>query len=686
MKKKLRNWGKYPTVPATEFVPESADELAALVRHSKSAIARGLGRSYGDSSLGKTVVSSAKLNQIERIEGDVVICQSGVSLEEILSKSIPLGLFLPVTPGTKYVSVGGAIAANIHGKNHHKEGCFGDHVLWLDLLRADGMVLRCSDETNQELFIATCGGMGLTGVIVRAAVRMKRIESSYISQELNICNNLGEMMRLFEEKQDTTYSVAWIDCFATGDELGRGVLFTGEHARVEELNSTQAQNPLRYTSPSSLAVPFNLPTWFLSRGFVRQFNKMYFSRQKGKKKHSIVGYEPFFYPLDRVKSWNKAYGRKGFLQYQFVLPLETSEEGLREILSVVNQGPFGSFLAVLKLFGDSGKGVSFPMKGYTLAMDFPVKPAVFELLDDLDQLVRKYKGRIYLAKDARMSASTLTSTYEALEEFKTQKQVNDPTGLWQSHQSNRLDLTQGRNMKKALILGATSDIAHSTAKEFAVAGYDLVLAGRDVQALEALKKDIETSDIRIETKVFDATDTEAHAAFYDDCGDVDVVLLAFGYLGDQHKAEKDFSEAKNILEVNLVGAVSILEIIAQDFERRKAGSMLIISSVAGDRGKRSNYIYGAAKSGLTEVAAGLRQRMHDSGVHVMTIKPGFVKTSMTEGMDLKPSLTVSAQTMGKRIFKGFEKRKDYVFSQFKWRVIMFVFKHVPEFIYKKMKV
>lgn len=439
-KKQITGWGNYPVIGARHLGFGSDAELAQQVQSVPHVIARGMGRSYGDSSLGDHVVSMLRYNRMlgfDETDG-TLWCEAGTTLEEILAVFVPRGWFLPVTPGTKYVTVGGAIAADVHGKNHHVEGTFGNHVVHMDILLPDGEVRRCGPHENRELFDMTCGGMGWTGIILRAAFRLKPITSAYIRQKTARYGNLDAIMDAFDASARITYSVAWIDGLAKGKKLGRSVLFTGEHADAGELTGAMAKSPLNLKPKGKLTMPFNFPSFTLNALTVRAFNMVYYGLAPGKPRDSYVNYDTFFYPLDHILHWNRLYGKKGFTQYQFVLPLESSREGMAAILNRIARSGEGSFLSVLKLFGEQEGILSFPRKGYTLALDFPIKATTFALLDELDRMVLDYGGRIYLAKDVRMSAETFRQGYERIDTFLSQKAVLDPQARWQSLQSRRL--------------------------------------------------------------------------------------------------------------------------------------------------------------------------------------------------------------------------------------------------------
>jgi FAD/FMN-containing dehydrogenase len=362
----------------------------------------------------------------------VVDCLAGVSLDELLRVFVPKGWFLPVTPGTKYVSVGGAIASDVHGKNHHVAGCFSSGVLDFDLLLADGSVVRCSREERPELFQATCGGMGLTGVVLRAKVRLQKIKSALIDQVTYKARCLEEALDLFEKTRSVTYSVAWIDCLSRGASLGRSLLMVGEHAQ---------EGPLKPHTKPFLDVPFMPPVSPVHPWTMKAFNTAYYHQALRKEKRNRVHYEPFFYPLDMVLHWNRLYGKGGFTQYQFVLPLAVGARGLRRILERIAASGKGSFLAVLKVFGEANANpLSFPFGGYTLALDFKIESGLFDLLEELDREVLELGGRLYLTKDVRMSEATFKRSYPRWREFQELREKIGAKGRFASLQSRRLGL------------------------------------------------------------------------------------------------------------------------------------------------------------------------------------------------------------------------------------------------------
>jgi FAD/FMN-containing dehydrogenase len=441
MKKQVANWGNYPVVEADEKSFSTNGQLEAAMQGAGAVIARGNGRCYGDASLGAGIISTLRYDKMLSFDTErgLLECQSGVLLSEILPVIVPKGWFLPVTPGTKFITVGGAVASDVHGKNHHVDGSFSAHIKEMDVVVGSGETITCSPARNADLFWATCGGMGLTGIITRVLFDLKKIESAYIRQKQVKARNLDEVLNLFETYRHYTYSVAWIDCLKKGDSFGRSILILGEHATVQELDEKQRRAPLQLPSKREITFPFNLPSFFLNEYTVKAFNALYYAKNTRREIDNVVSYEPFFYPLDAILHWNRGYGKKGFVQYQFVLPLQ-NKDGLVEILHRISEKGLGSFLAVLKIFGQQDDLISFPSEGYTLALDFPVRDGLFAFLDELDAIVLKHGGRIYLSKDARMKPEVFWKSYPGAGRFAQIVQQYNPKQKIHSIQASRLQI------------------------------------------------------------------------------------------------------------------------------------------------------------------------------------------------------------------------------------------------------
>jgi decaprenylphospho-beta-D-ribofuranose 2-oxidase len=428
-----KSWGLYPKVKAQSISFNNILELKDKLQSAQDYIPFGNGRSYGDSALNDTVIPMRKLKTIfefDKVSG-VIDLESGVLLSEVLDHVVPQGWFLKITPGTKLITVGGAIASDIHGKNHHIDGCFSNSVIEFELLKPNGELVICSECTNSELFRYTCGGQGLTGIILRVKLQLKKIGSSRIKQTTIKTSSLKETFEVFSAIKNEPYSVAWIDCLATGNQLGRSHVMYGDFLSCGDLE---------IRSGFKFNIPFFFPSFILNQWSVKAFNWLFYNKQLIKKKELIVDFNSFFYPLDSINNWNRIYGRDGFLQYQFILPLKVSYEGVSQILEIISKSGNGSFLAVLKLYGKQNQNMlSFPMEGYSLALDLKLTKSVFELLDRLDEIVANYGGRIYLSKDARLSKRIFDRTYKGAEAFRRYRSMNRLQKL-HSYQSRRLGL------------------------------------------------------------------------------------------------------------------------------------------------------------------------------------------------------------------------------------------------------
>lgn len=442
---RLSGWGRSPTALCHLLRPGTLSEVAHDGGRTSSLIARGNGRSYGDASLNPAAtLSTLRLDRLlafDPAEG-LLTAESGLLLSDLLALFVPRGWFPPVTPGTRFVTLGGMLAADVHGKNHHIDGSFGEHVREFDLLCGDGIVRRCSRSQNADLFRATVGGMGLTGTILTVTLSLRRIETPWILQETVRCRDLDETLAAFETRQSAPYSVAWIDCLATGGGRGRALVYRGEHAPSAALPAGQ-RAPRLAAEPPRLRIPVDLPGWVLNGRTVQAFNALYY--RYGRPGSSLIDYQRFFYPLDAIGDWNRLYGRRGFLQYQCVIPMAGGRDALLRLLDLIAAGGTGSFLAVLKQFGaGSGPGqgglLSFPMAGYTLAVDFPMSPAALPLMREMDEVVADRGGRLYLAKDARMAPQMMAASYPDLNRFRSICRTVDPDRRYRSLLSERLAL------------------------------------------------------------------------------------------------------------------------------------------------------------------------------------------------------------------------------------------------------
>lgn len=448
-RRSLTGWGRTAPTTATVRRVRDVDDVVAAVRSAgaggRGVLARGLGRSYGDAAqnAGGLVLDMTGLSQIHAIDPEAATADvaGGVSLDALMRAALPHGLWLPVLPGTRQVTIGGAVAADIHGKAHHTAGSFGGHVRSLDLVDAGGAVRTLTpDGPYAELFWATVGGMGLTGIVVRATVALQRVETAYFLVDVEQTGTLDELMRRQSERDpEFTHSVAWFDSVATGRRLGRGTLSLGNHARLQDLPPRLQGDPLRFDAPQLLTLPDVFPSGLLNRFSARAFNELWW-RRAPTRVGVVQNITQFLHPLDVLGEWNRAYGPRGFCQYQYVVPPDRAD-AVRESVDMVASSGHVSALNVLKRFGPASSGMlSFPREGWTLAVDLPVRAGLAELCRSLDALVLDAGGRVYLAKDSRLDPGTFAAMYPRLAEFRAVRHGVDPSGVFCSDLARRLDL------------------------------------------------------------------------------------------------------------------------------------------------------------------------------------------------------------------------------------------------------
>ncbi|MFT4739252.1 MAG: decaprenylphospho-beta-D-ribofuranose 2-oxidase [Sediminicola sp.] len=437
VKKEISNWNLYPKVDAEEkYIYSSSDILNS--QNPFISTLRGNGRSYGDASLGEKTINTTTYNKILKFDSQTgaFTAQSGILLADILRVIIPKGWFLPVTPGTKFITLGGAVSSDVHGKNHHSEGGFSKHIISLSIMDETRHKMYCGPTENVNLFKSICGGMGLVAAILEVSIQLKPIETSFIKQKQIKASNLEALLPLFEQNTHYTYSVAWIDCLKKGKHYGRSILMLGEHAKKDEINR---KDKLSLVVSKKINIPFSFPSFSLNKLTIGLFNWLYYNKNLRKEQNSITNYDSFFYPLDNLLNWNRIYGKKGFIQYQFVIPKDDGGKGIIHILKLISNKGMTSFLAVLKTMGKEDLGyISFPKEGYTLALDFPIKKGLFEFLDELDQEILKLGGRLYLAKDARMDKATFHQTYEGISDFQATSKITNKNQTFNSDLNTRL--------------------------------------------------------------------------------------------------------------------------------------------------------------------------------------------------------------------------------------------------------
>jgi decaprenylphospho-beta-D-ribofuranose 2-oxidase len=432
----LAGWGRNAWARVRAARPERRREAVAALAaaDARGILARGAGRSYGDAALndGGRLILTGRLDRILAFDADSgeIAVEPGVSFGDLLEVFLPRGFLVPVSPGTAFATIGGAVANDVHGKNHETAGSFGAHVRWLDLLLPSGETVRCSPVTRPALFEATLGGIGLTGIVLAVCFRMSRVPSDAIMLRERRIADLEDFLAAFEDQRvDEPYSVGWIDALARGAALGRGILETGGPA------AEGAAVP----SARTLALPCDLPTVLLNRGSVRAFNEIYWRRVPAGGRQRRIGCSRFLYPLDAIRDWNRLYGKPGFRQFQCVVPLAEGAYALRRMLETVAAGGNASFLAVLKRMGDEGRGLlSFAMPGYSLALDIPERSGTTALLAQLERIARDHGGRIYLAKDSALSPEGFAEMYPNLARYRSVLETVDPGARLQSDMARRL--------------------------------------------------------------------------------------------------------------------------------------------------------------------------------------------------------------------------------------------------------
>ena len=441
---KISGWGNYPKIESNLYSFSSIEDLKHKMDALDHFVVRGAGLSYGDSALNTNGISTLRFNRILEFDEKkgFIRAEAGACLTDVIQRVIPKGWFLSVTPGTKFITVGGAIASDVHGKNHHKMGTFSDRIRSMDVMLPDSQVVTCSISENYDLFRATCSGMGLTGIILNATIELKKIETAYIKQGYQRARNLDELIDLFEQYKDVSYSIAWIDCLSPKPNFGRGILILGEHATREDVGKlNSSKRPLYISRKPALRLPFEVPRFALNPYLGKTFNFLFFHSKSTILNTFMVDYDSFFYPLDRIHNWNRIYGTSGSTEYQVVFPKDSSREGLKSLINRVNNSGFNVFLAGLKLFGKQNDNLlSFPMHGYTLSLEFPIDKGLFRFLNELDKLVLEYGGRLYLSKDVRMNDVLFKQTYTHADQFIKLKRGLDKLDKLQSLQSKRLKI------------------------------------------------------------------------------------------------------------------------------------------------------------------------------------------------------------------------------------------------------
>lgn len=728
--KDLTGWGGGPGARCRVVSPDDEDAVRAAVELARrpprrwagsGVIARGMGRSYGDAAqlAEGFVIDTTGLKDFRLDPGaGTVTAAAGVTIGELLEELIPQGWVVPVVPGTQHVSVAGAVASDIHGKNHGSAGTFGNYVEAVGLLRADGELVTLTRDEDAAALLATVGGMGLTGVITWVRLRLRPVGSALLSVDVDRTENLDETLAVLSAPGGP-HRVAWVDLL--GPQPGRSVVTRAEH--VEETAGV-ADPWTGATVAARATVPAAFPGALLRPEAIRAFNELRFRTSPRRARGRIEPLGAHMFPLDALRAWPRLYGEHGLLQYQYVVP-RGAEAVLEATFERLRRARVPSYLAVLKDFGPENEApLSFPMAGWTLAMDFPRAASGLEaVLGELDGLVIEAGGRVYLSKDSRLRAEAVSAMYPRLAEWRAMRDELDPGGLWRSDLAERTGLVAARRepapgprssgraggagfrpaetvngtaeagaheRRRVLLLGGTSEIGLAILRRLAADGpIHPYLLGRDEDALRSVLEELEAQGCRGgETGLIDAAATAAHgealAAVFERAGGFDVVVLAVGVLGAQAGLDADPDEARRVMQVDFEGSGSLMMAAMRELRSQgSGGTMIVLSSVAAERPRASNAVYGAAKAGLDALAQGLADAAVGTGPHVLVVRPGFVKTRMTEGLEPVPFAT-TAEAVAEATVKAMARGAHTVWVPGTLRFVFGVLRHLPRPLYRRL--
>ncbi len=700
----LSGWGGGEPTEVLMLRPRDEAALGeALGRITAGAIPRGMGRSYGDAAQLRdgVVVEMTRLRGYELdAERGILTAQAGVTIAELLRELVPQGWILPVLPGTQHVSVGGMVASDIHGKNHGTAGSVGRHILGLGLMTAAGERLELAP--GQDDFEATVGGMGLTGVIVWARIALRRVAGPLMSVDTDRAKSLEEVYALLREPGGE-HRVAWLDLLA-GRGVVRGVVTRAEYAGAD----AHAEHGERPDVPERATVPGWWPGG-LPRAGVRAFNAMRYRSSPLRARGELESVGLHMFPLDRLAAWPRLYGPPGFVQYQFVVP--PGEERVIELaLAELERYEVPCFLAVLKDFGPAGPApLSFPIAGWTLALDLPRAAGGLEpALSRCDELVAGAGGRVYLSKDSRMRPEALAAMYPRLAEWRERRAALDPEGRWRSDLGVRLGMVEppsrgsarpagGGGLSEApepparrvLLIGGNSEIGLAIVRRLAAEGPVVpLLLGRDSarmqSALDGLVRDGARPGALGE---LDADELNSHERVIGEAfrtlGEVDIVVLAVGLLGAQAGLDADPHDAAAVLRVNLVGCGSLMMAALRELRDQRRGSLIALSSVAAERPRAGNVVYGAAKAGFDSLAQGLSDGLAGSGVEVLVVRPGFVHTKMTAGLEPAP-LATTPEAVAEACAGALGGGSATVWVPGTLRLLFSALRHLPRPVYRRL--
>jgi decaprenylphospho-beta-D-ribofuranose 2-oxidase len=724
----LSGWGRAGRSRARVLRPRVAEEVVEFfssgVRPGKGVIARGAGRNYGDAAQngGGDVLDMTAMDRIVSIDGSraLVTAQAGTTVGQLMARLAAHGLTLPVVPGTRHVTLAGAIASDIHGKNHHRDGGIARHVRSLSICTPAGGLVEVSPESDPGLFYATLGGMGLTGVVLEATIAAQRLDSPWVAADVDRTGSLAETLELMAAEERHRYSVAWLDMLAQGSSMGRAVISQADPLpadavgpRTRGRRAAPSEYPAALLREPAVDVPRGFPAGLLRPATVRAFNALNWGASPRRERGRALAMTPYFFPLDVLGEWNRLYGPAGLLQYQFVIP-SGQEHALERCFELMRSRRLPVYLAVFKRFGPAfGGPLSFPLEGWTLAADLPAAaPGLGPTLDELDELVAGAGGRVYLTKDARLRRELLPAMYPQLDRFHAERSRADPEGVMRSDLGRRLGLCEGERVSsghavpqgegtttaehagssgaRVLVLGGTSEIALAIVRELQRrAPREVVLAGRDMKALEAAAEQLREAGCgRVAIAELDALQTDRHeeavGQAFAELDGADIVILAVGVLGERGGLPADTAGATEVLQVNLVGAGSLLIHAARRLREEGGGALVVLSSVAAERPRRANAVYGASKAGLDALARGIGDDLHDDSVRVLVARPGFVRTRMTEGLDPAP-LSTDPETVARTVVDGLDKGSRVVWAPPALRWLMLVVRMLPGPIFRQMK-
>jgi decaprenylphospho-beta-D-ribofuranose 2-oxidase len=657
-----------------------------------------MGRSYGDAAQlgGGLVLETTALNRFELDpHAAAVTAEAGVTLAELLDALVPAGFIVPVLPGTQYVSVGGAVASDIHGKSHGVDGTFGSHVGALGLLTSGGEVLELSPP--DPLFAATVGGMGLTGVILWARIGLRVVSSPLLAVDTDRVETLDQALAALAEPGGP-YRVAWLDLLS-GSRV-RGIVTRAEHLPAEHLPEWNGDGGP--TVPARATVPAGWPAGALRPGTVRAFNELRFRTAPRRQRGAVESIGAHMFPLDALSAWPRLYGPQGFVQYQLVVPYG-AEPVLEAAIEQLRRERVPCYLAVLKDFGPANDfPLSFPIEGWTLALDLPrAAPGLDAALDRVDRLVAEAGGRIYLTKDARTPPETLAAMYPRLEEWRATRERADPDQLWRSDLAERTGLvaTEGRTApashaepalpNRVLLLGGTSEIGLAIVRRMAAEGpVRPYLIGRDRVRLSAALAELERAGAGGgELDVLDADDLASHgqviARAFERSGGFDTVVLAVGVLGGQAGLDADRGEALEVMRTNFMGSGSLLLESLERLRAQGSGTLIVLSTVATERPRATNAIYGAAKAGLDALAQALADSVAGTGVRVLVVRPGFVTTKMTAGLEPTP-MSTTPEAVADATVQALDGSAHTVWVPSRLRFVFAILRHLPRPVFRRL--